>query len=126
MERPNIEKIVDAWFDRFIYDEGTPEYENSYWAGNLLLDWEMDGDSESMWQFVLNAYQRELPDNLFAILAAGPLEDLLANFGPTYIERVENLARTDPQFNRLLGGVWKNSMTDEVWNRVQAARNEVW
>jgi hypothetical protein len=43
-----------------------------------------------------------------------------------FIERVEELARQDPNFNSLLGGVWQNTMTDEVWKRVQAARKEVW
>ena len=67
-----------------------------------------------------------MPNLTFAILAAGALEDLLADHGPDYIDRVEDTARKDPKFNRLLGGVWKNSITDDVWHRVQAIRNEVW
>lgn len=36
------------------------------------------------------------------------------------------LAKEDERFNYLLGGVWQNTMSDEVWKRVQAARREVW
>ena len=63
---------------------------------------------------------------MIAVLAAGPLEDLLAKRGEDFIDRVEELARKDPKFNDLLGGVWRNTMTDEVWQRVQAIRNHVW
>jgi hypothetical protein len=122
MEPYNIYKTIDAYFLRFTAEKGTADYENSSWATDLVLDWEMEGDSDSLWEFILVAYKRELPDDLLAILAAGPLEDLLAKFGPAYIDRVEDLARTDPKFNRLLGGVWRNSMTEDVWQRVQAAR----
>jgi len=56
-------------------------------------------------------------------LSAGPLEDLLAMHGPAIIDRVEAEAARDPTFAKLLGGVWQNRMTDEVWARVQAARD---
>jgi hypothetical protein len=90
------------------------------------MDWHLNGEDELLWQFILNTYVRNLSGNVIAILAAGPLEDLLATVGPKYIDRVEQLARRDPKFNWLLGGVWKNNMTDEVWERVQAIRLNVW
>ncbi len=57
------------------------------------------------------------------MLAAGDVENLLALHGPAMIDRIEEQARTSPRFARLLGGVWKNRMTDEVWARVCAARD---
>ena len=65
-------------------------------------------------------------DAAFATIAAGPLEDLLAAHGPNIIAKVEIEARRNPAFNLLLGGVWRNAMTDDVWARVQAARLAVW
>jgi hypothetical protein len=62
----------------------------------------------------------------FQTIAAGPLENLLANHGPNIIAKVESEAKRNPAFNLLLGGVWKSSMTEEVWARVQAARSSVW
>ena len=90
------------------------------------MDWALEGDGDLLWQFILEVYKRDLPDKVVAVLAAGPLEDLLAKRGVDFIDRVEELARKDPKFNQLLGGVWRNTMTDEVWQRVQAIRNHVW
>ena len=52
-------------------------------------------------------------------LSAGPLEDLLGRHGLLFIDRVEAEARADPKFASLLGGVWKNAMTDAIWERVR-------
>ena len=39
---------------------------------------------------------------------------------------VRPLAKTDPRFRHLLGGVWKNSIAEEVWRRVENCRSVVW
>jgi len=54
------------------------------------------------------------------VLSAGPIEDLLAIHGESFIERVEVEARKDPAFAKVLGGVWKNRMNDTIWARLQA------
>jgi hypothetical protein len=54
------------------------------------------------------------------VLSAGPIEYLLAKHGEQFIKRVEKETKADPFFARLLGGVWKNAMTDSVWSRLQA------
>ncbi len=69
----------------------------------ILLIWSMDQSVETM-----------------QCLSAGEIEDLLSRNGPEMIPLVEAEARRDPSFARLLGGVWKNRMTDEVWSRLQA------
>lgn len=66
------------------------------------------------------------PSPFFAVLAAGPLEDLLGAHGTMLIQRVEAEAKTNQAFRMILGGVWRNAMTDEVWARVKAARGEAW
>lgn len=53
-------------------------------------------------------------------LSAGEIENLLVRHGTEMIALVEAEARRDPTFAKLLGGVWKNRMTDEVWSRLQA------
>ncbi len=122
----NLSEIVDAWVAANCAEPGSPEYESNWWAIDQVMDWSLDHEGEQLWQFITVAYKRELPDKAVGMLAAGPLEDLLAKQGPVFIDRVQELARRDPQFNYLLGGVWRNAMTKEVWQRVQTARNEVW
>jgi hypothetical protein len=69
----------------------------------ILLIWSMDQSTETMQD-----------------LSAGEIEDLLSRNGTEMISLVEAEARRDPSFAKLLGGVWKNRMTDEVWSRLQA------
>jgi hypothetical protein len=110
-------------------------------VNSVVKDWleqsqHPDGDStmydvvhdapEVAWAAILEILQGELTEDQLAVLAAGPLEDLLAVHGPVFIERVEREATRDPRFNHLLGGVWQNQMKSEIWERVQKARKEVW
>lgn len=89
------------------------------WASDAVLDITY-GNPESLWEFVLEVLRRDPPVEVIEVLAAGPLEDYLAKCGERVIDRVEERARSDPKFRSLLGGVWRNSMSAEVWARVQA------
>jgi hypothetical protein len=126
MDQAELDKIVTAWITATQAERGSPEKETNWWAISEVLDWALEGEGDRLWPFILEVYKRDLPDRVIGNLAAGPLEDLLAKRGVDFIDRVEELARKDPKFNYLLGGVWRNTMTDEVWQRVQAIRNHVW
>ncbi len=65
------------------------------------------------------------PDKVIAVLAAGPLEDLIAYHGPEVIDEIERVSRQNPKFKHLLGGVW-GSGNSEVWERVTACRGKAW
>jgi hypothetical protein len=126
LDHAELDKIVTAWIAAEQAERGSPEHEANWWAVSEVMDWALDGDGDRLWQFILEAYKRDLSDKAIGVLAAGPLEDLLAKQGVAFIDRIEELARKDPKFNHLLGGVWRNFMTDEVWQRVQSIRNHVW
>ena len=119
MDNDELNKIVSAWILSHESDEGN-------WAHEQVFDWIYDNKDEILWRFILMTYKRELSSKVISSLAAGPVEDLLAKFGSRYIDRVEHLAQQDEKFNMLLGGVWKNDMTDEVWQRLQKIRKNVW
>ena len=55
----------------------------------------------------------------WALLAALPLENLLAKHGEVVIEEVEIIAKNDAELRKLLSGVWQNEMSDELFGRVQ-------
>ncbi|MBK7393296.1 MAG: hypothetical protein IPI64_08335 [Chloracidobacterium sp.] len=116
-------EFIEAWIAGWPIADRT---EAEKWAADAVTDWALEEKHEPVWEFITRAFGKEMPDTTFAILAAGPMEDLLSEFGPLYIDRVEELARTNPRFNELLGGVWRLSMTDEVWERVQKIRSIVW
>lgn len=74
---------------------------------------------------ILNILSKNPSDKVIAILAAGPLEDLIHECGEQVIDDIEKLARQNPKFRHLLGGVWESS-TPEIWSRIEACRGEVW
>jgi hypothetical protein len=102
------------------------ELENEWFEGGELMLDAVEEAPETVWPAVLKILEHELTDEQIALLAAGPMEDLLAHHGAQFIERVEAEAQRNPRLNHLLGGVWKSSMTEDIWERVQRARKEVW
>ena len=127
MHDPELDEIVAAWIAGENAEYKSPEYERHWWAIERVLDWSLERDTDQLWQFILAAYnQEEMSPKAAAVFAAGPIENLLAFDGTRFIERVEELARKDPKFNWLLGGVWRSSMTDDIWQRLQSARHHVW
>jgi hypothetical protein len=90
-------------------------------AGQSVVMMNFTARPEHQWQFILAAVTHASDDELGDI-AAGPVEHLLGKHGERYIEKVEQRAEADPKFARMLAGVWKHLMTDEVWARVQALK----
>src|SRR4051812_26659984 len=76
-------------------------------------------EPEAAWLAIVELSRQALSDDQISLLAAGPLEDLLAYHGEAFIDRVEKEARVHRGFRHLLGGVWRNSISEPVWVRVQ-------
>jgi hypothetical protein len=84
-------------------------------------------DPETAWQAVLRITQQDLSREQMAVLAAGPIESLLSWHGARFIARIEAEAQRSSAFAHILGGVWRQDMPDEIWQRVESARNgKVW
>lgn len=120
------DSLIVAWIAASESEKRNSSDDANWWAVQAVMDFGLDDDHEAVWAFITRTFERKMSDKAFAILAAGALEDLLADFGELYIDRIEELAQKNPRFNSLLGGVWKSSMTDDVWNRVEKARLKVW
>ena len=120
------EDLIGAWIEAEESDKPTSDYDPKWWAVDAVGLWHLEDEHKALWEFITRVFEKRMSDKAFGVLAAGALEDLLACFGNLYIDRVEELARKNPRFNYLLGGVWKNAMTDDVWVRVEKARLAVW
>jgi hypothetical protein len=94
----------------------------SIWA----LDRVIREDPDTGWLLILEILSRTEDDLTISCLAAGPLEDLIAQHSAYVIDRVETEARRNPKFRHLLGGVWSNVTPQDIWARVEAARGETW
>jgi len=114
MRPPTVDELVSEWFsgeDCTMCDGLTPPFANP----------------EAVWQAVLQIMQHDLSEDQISLLAAGPVEDLLALHGEKFIEHIEAEALRSPAFARVLGGVWRRDMPYEIWQRVERARNgKVW
>jgi hypothetical protein len=115
---------LENWADTYIacqldptkLEEGNP----LFWAAERLMIPETLEDAEECWACILRVLEKKPPEEVLEILSAGPLEDLIHGHGPQFIDRIEFEAKHDPDFRRLLAGVWESS-TEEVWARVDKA-----
>ena len=110
--------LVRDWIALQHAAEGSEERERLLDTHDRVSDLVLE-QPESAWCFVLEALRIDSSTAVKETLSAGPLEDLLAQHGPLVVDRIEKQARLSPEFASLLGGVWKSSITDEVWERVQ-------
>ena len=100
---------------------GSPSLGPGYKGLSSLVESKPDEAFEVILEILLTPQSA----SVVSILAAGPLENLIENWGPTLIERIETEAGRNPAFRNLLGGVW-NSGTSDVWQRIEAVRGETW
>lgn len=91
-----------------------------FWAV-MKLDELAFHDPDTAWLLILELAQQNLSDNAFGCLAAGPLEELIEHHGAEVVDRIEVEAVANPQFRRLLCGVWRSGLPD-VWARIERAR----
>jgi hypothetical protein len=118
MTQDAIAELADAWIR---YSQAP---EDSAESGDFDLAMKFHDieyhQPEILWAMILAIHSRDQSIHIKEVLSAGPLENLLALHGDGFIDRVESEAQRDPSFAKLLGGVWKNRMSEEVWQRVPA------
>jgi hypothetical protein len=114
-----LDNLADAWIRHHHAPRGSEEQSEAFWAIEEEHDLFFDGKSEELWRLILKIHERDHSIAIQQVLSAGPIENLLSKFGEQYIERVEDKARNDPMFAKVLGGVWQSDMSDEIWVRLQ-------
>ncbi|HED35053.1 MAG TPA: hypothetical protein ENJ08_12715 [Gammaproteobacteria bacterium] len=120
----NLEKLSYEWIKAVDAHEASPGDDEG--AIDYIMDLAYDENFDELWAFIKYTYKLEINDKVAGVLAAGPLEDLLAKKGEFYINEIETLSRQDPKFKDLLGGVWQNEMSESLWQRVCKTRGVPW
>ncbi len=118
--------LISAWIEYEESEKAQSDKDANWWAVSAVMDFHLEENHQAAWEFVTRSFERKMSDKAFAVLAAGALEDLLSDFGTLYIDRIEQLARKNSRFNHLLGGVWKSSIADDVWDRITKVRSTEW
>ncbi len=121
----NNDELINSWILYNSARKNSIDRDKHYWAEERLNDLVMNEPQQAL-TIILELMESDLNEHAFSCLAAGPLEDLLADWGDEIIDQVEELARKNPKFNQLLRGVWQNAMSDEVWARIKKVSNNVW
>jgi hypothetical protein len=107
-ESDNVPALVATWF-----------------AGEYTMFDACTEQPEIAWRAIIEISRRSLTDEQKSLLAAGPLETLLAWHGAAFIDRIVGEATHNPRFNHLLGGVWRHDMPEEIWERILWIRKEI-
>lgn len=108
----DLDAFVRRYFDEFrILTSGTREERLAAERGDRVSDWfttalrTPDG-AEDAWPVIVALVEGAPDDEAVAFVAAGPLENLIRDHGPRFLDRLEAQARTSAHFRDALSGVW--------------------
>jgi hypothetical protein len=113
----NDKQVVEAWIELQRTPRDSDRHKELFWSFDRLDDLVRTQPGKA-WQLIIDILRTDASDHILQNLSAGPLEDLLVRHGSSIIEDVEAEAARNPMFRRLLAGVWKRDMVDDVWNRI--------
>lgn len=119
MTEEEIVALAKGWIAYWHDPKNEETWESWNRSSERLSDF-VENDPEEAWRVILAINALDRSNKIQEVLSAGPIEDLLSKHGESMIAAVEFQARRDPTFAKLLGGVWKNRMSDEIWARLQA------
>ena len=133
-DQSTAEQVASDWvaYARYSPNDAPEDVFVRGWAMYDLVE----DDPALAWDAIKVVVSRYTDDDMFSEarteaqrvvgnMAAGPLEDLLDKHGPQFIDMVEAEARQDCRMVWTLGCVWKSSMPDDIWARVQRAAGGV-
>jgi hypothetical protein len=116
-ERPMDEAATDQLVAAYL------EHQSSH-RPDLWWTWEriqqlVQGAPDAAWMVLYAAIVRAPDPTMVGYLGAGPIEDLLSEWGHRVIDRIEDAAQTEPRVVYALSCVWRNDIDEAVWDRIQ-------
>jgi hypothetical protein len=121
MDDADREKLIAGWICFAQTEENAAEYHARFWAYKALEQLR-ETDPLACLEIVVAIMERDPSDDVISNLAAGPVEEMLVVQGIATIDRIEQLAATNPGFKRLLGGVWDRSIPEPIKTRFNRTR----
>ena len=120
MNKMEIDKLCRAWV--VLYKEGRNPLSDKesphFWAFEKLDDVMRDSPTLA-WEIILRILAIDSSNSTIANISAGPIENILVLHGPAMIGIIEEESLKNDALRFSLVGVWKNAMSDEVWDRLQ-------
>lgn len=109
-----LASFAEGWIQELDNPSGPDEF------GQAVVWMGFTAPFEQQWEFLRAVLGLADTDDHLRHIAAGPAEQILSKFGEECIELCEIEAQSNPQFARMLTGVWQHLMPDSVWRRVQS------
>jgi hypothetical protein len=101
---------LQAWASAYIEAQLQPDQINTdhslWWAIERFQLPHSLAQAEESWSCILEVISRSPLPKVLGMLAAGPLEDLIDDWGSNFIERIEVEATSNDTFRQMLFGVW--------------------
>jgi hypothetical protein len=122
LARPDAEELIrqiDAYIEYF--DRGAGEWPDEI-ADDLSEVLESSGDPDKALAYVMIAAARTDDAKFLAFMAAGGLEDALADPGDEFLERIVAEARKTPRFRWLLSVPFRVAISKEAWDAISNFR----
>jgi len=111
MSTHSHEQVAEAWIS----------VQENWWAYQHLQSL-IENSPEEAWDMILAILERIESPELLEDLGAGPLEDLMRDHGPEFIDRVESLARENQRFRAAVSVVDGHlSIDSQVLERLRRA-----
>lgn len=121
----DIKNLADTWMRMTLAKNGSDVYKENFWAYEAITDLCISSPQQCLAVIDLIVLSNNT-DLVLSNLAAGPVEDLLVQNGEQVISSVMQYAKKNPDWKRMLAGVWKNSMSDDVWTKLQSVTGPTW
>ncbi|WP_045767748.1 DUF6869 domain-containing protein [Xanthomonas albilineans] len=120
MDAVEIQSLVTAYIEAQKHRVADANDQN-WWAVDRFFEL-MDSMPEICWQAIVEISRRNPSEEIIAITGAGPLEDLIEQYGDQFIDKIEAEARESPVFRKMLNSVWESG-SSEIWSRVIQAKS---
>ena len=126
MDFPDDQALATTWiaYSDLLWSQGPADRSSA--AAWAAVDAIVSENPQRACTIILTILATDRSDATFAHLAAGPLENLLAEHGPVVIDWVEDTAVQNSSFRHLLGGVWPRRISPDVWARLERIVVERW
>jgi len=117
----DADALVDAYIEAQNLGSITNANHPLWWSVEYFMDIDNHEKANHVWIYILRIIEKQPSEKVLGMIGAGPLEDLINQYGDKFIEKIEIEARTNPQFRKVLSFVWRQDTDDEIWSRVMAA-----
>jgi hypothetical protein len=119
-----LEALADSWirYQQVALRQPSGVDDQADFAPVMVVSELARRDPQSTIALIRSVLSKTSDEEMLAVLAAGPLEDVLAKHGAEVIQEVERAAHEDHRFRELLFGVWRNAIDAATWERVERLR----